>query len=124
MRPDGNEGRYIYSGRPYRLHLIRSVDAKATACFRERRLIASPAEVLARAIPQSMRPSKQICKWLIIWKFNMLNTIFNGRSSEKRGYNWFGHKQVRVGRTAKRGRRLEPSLRRFLRPADNGDGLP
>jgi hypothetical protein len=46
MRPDRNEGRYIYSGRPYRLHLIRSVDAKATAYFRERRLIASPAEVI------------------------------------------------------------------------------
>jgi hypothetical protein len=45
-RPDGKEGRFIYSGRPYRLHLIRSVDAKATAYFRERRLIAGPAEVV------------------------------------------------------------------------------
>jgi len=46
MRPDGNEGRFIYSGRPYRLHLTRSVDAKATAYFRERRLMAGPAEVV------------------------------------------------------------------------------
>ena len=46
MRPDGNEGRFIYSGRPYRLHLIRSVDGKATAYFRDRRLIARPVEVV------------------------------------------------------------------------------
>ena len=46
MRPDGNEGRFTYSGRPYRLHLTRSMDAKATAYFRERRLIAGPAEVV------------------------------------------------------------------------------
>ena len=45
MRPDGAEGRFLYSGRPYRLHLTRSVDAKATAYFREGRLIAGPAEV-------------------------------------------------------------------------------
>ena len=46
MRPDGAEGRFLYSGRPYRLHLTRSGDAKATAYFRERRLIAVPAEVV------------------------------------------------------------------------------
>ena len=46
MRPDAKEGRYIYAGRPYRLHLTRSVDGKATAYFRERRLIAKPAEVV------------------------------------------------------------------------------
>jgi hypothetical protein len=46
MRPDGKEGRYIYAGRPYRLHLTRSMDGKATAYFRERRLIAKPAEVI------------------------------------------------------------------------------
>ena len=46
MQPDGKEGRFLYSGRPYWLHLVRSVDAKATAYFRERRLIAKPAEVI------------------------------------------------------------------------------
>jgi hypothetical protein len=46
MRPDGKEGRYIYAGRPYRLHLTRSVDGKATAYFRERRLIAGSAVVV------------------------------------------------------------------------------
>jgi hypothetical protein len=46
MRPDGKEGRYIYAGRPYRLRLTRSVDGKATAYFRERRLIAKSAEVV------------------------------------------------------------------------------
>jgi hypothetical protein len=46
MRPDGKEGRFIYSGRPYRLRLTRTVDAKATGYFRERRLIAGPVEVV------------------------------------------------------------------------------
>ncbi len=47
MRPgQDEEGRYIYSGRPYHMHMARSVDAKATAYFRERRLISSPAEVV------------------------------------------------------------------------------
>ncbi|HMD72073.1 MAG TPA: hypothetical protein VKF41_12050 [Bryobacteraceae bacterium] len=46
IEADGKEGRFIYSGRPYRLHLIRSVDAKATAYFRARRLIGGPAEVV------------------------------------------------------------------------------
>jgi hypothetical protein len=46
MRPGQDEGRYIYSGRPYRMQLLRSVDGKATAYFRERRLISSPAEVV------------------------------------------------------------------------------
>jgi hypothetical protein len=46
VRPDGKEGRFNYSGRPYRLHLTRSVDAKATAYFRERRLIAGSVEVV------------------------------------------------------------------------------
>jgi hypothetical protein len=45
-RPDGEVGRYSYSGRPYWLRLTRSVDAKATAYFRERRLIAGPAAVV------------------------------------------------------------------------------
>jgi hypothetical protein len=45
-RPDGAEGRYIYSGRPYRIWLARSVDNTATAHFRERGLIAHPAQVL------------------------------------------------------------------------------
>jgi hypothetical protein len=43
MRPGGNQGRFNYSGRFYRLQLKRSADAKATAYFRERRLIAGPA---------------------------------------------------------------------------------
>ena len=46
MRPDGEAGRYSYSGRPYRLRLTRSADAKATAYFRERRLIAGLTEVV------------------------------------------------------------------------------
>jgi hypothetical protein len=46
MRPNGAKGRFLYSGWPYRLRLTRSVDAKATAYFRERRLIAVPAEVV------------------------------------------------------------------------------
>ncbi len=46
MRPDGEEGRYIYSGRHYRIRLTRQVDRKATAHFRERRLIAEPAEAI------------------------------------------------------------------------------
>jgi hypothetical protein len=46
VRPDGAEGRFIYSGRPYRLHLTRSADPRATAYFRGRRLIVRPAEVL------------------------------------------------------------------------------
>jgi len=46
MRPDGAEGRFIYSGRPYRIHLARSVDGKATEYFRERRLIAGRAQVV------------------------------------------------------------------------------
>jgi hypothetical protein len=33
------EGRYVYSGHPYRMKLTRSADAKATAYFRERRVI-------------------------------------------------------------------------------------
>ena len=45
-RPDGEAGRYSYSGRPYLLRLTRSVDAKATGYFRERRLIAEPAAVV------------------------------------------------------------------------------
>jgi hypothetical protein len=43
--PNRNEGRYIYSGRPYRIKLSRSADAKATAYFRERKLITQAAEV-------------------------------------------------------------------------------
>ena len=46
MPPGQDEGRYIYSGRPYRMRLLRSVDGKATAYFRERRLISRPAEVV------------------------------------------------------------------------------
>ena len=46
MRPDGKEGRFNYSGRPYLLHLTRSVDAKTTNYFRERKLIAGAAEVV------------------------------------------------------------------------------
>ena len=46
IRSDGAEGRYIYSGRPYRIRLARSVDRKATAYFRERRLIGGQAEVI------------------------------------------------------------------------------
>jgi hypothetical protein len=46
MRPDAQEGRYIYAGRPYRLHLARTQDSKATAYFRERRLIAASAEII------------------------------------------------------------------------------
>jgi hypothetical protein len=45
-RPDGNEGRFSYSGRPYLLHVARSADGKATAYFRERRLIKGPSEVV------------------------------------------------------------------------------
>jgi hypothetical protein len=46
IRPDGKEGRCLYSGRPYGIRLIRSLDAKATGYFRERRLIAGSAEVV------------------------------------------------------------------------------
>src|SRR5262249_37597089 len=46
MRADGEQGRYIYSGRPYRLRLTRCLDRKATAYFRERRLIEGLTEVL------------------------------------------------------------------------------
>lgn len=46
MRSGQDEGRYIYSGRPYEMHLLRSLDGKATAYFRARRLISSPAEVV------------------------------------------------------------------------------
>jgi hypothetical protein len=46
LRPERAEGSFTYSGRPYRLQLTRSVDRKATAYFRERRLIAEGAEVI------------------------------------------------------------------------------
>lgn len=46
MQPDGEEAHYSYSGRPYRIRLARSVDGKATAHFRQRRLIAGSAEVI------------------------------------------------------------------------------
>jgi hypothetical protein len=45
-RPERDEGSFTYSGRPYRLRLARSVDHKATAYFRERRLIPEGAEVI------------------------------------------------------------------------------
>ena len=45
-RPDGADGRYIYSGRPYRLRLTRAADAKATAHFRELRMIPGASEVI------------------------------------------------------------------------------
>jgi hypothetical protein len=45
-RPDAQEGRYIYSGRAYRMRLARSADPKAAALFRERGLIGSAAEVV------------------------------------------------------------------------------
>jgi hypothetical protein len=35
QRPDGNDGRYIYSGRLYRMRLSRTKDESATAHFRE-----------------------------------------------------------------------------------------
>lgn len=47
--PGRDEGRYIYAGRPYSMRLVRSVDVKATAYYRERRLIAPPAEVVCVA---------------------------------------------------------------------------
>jgi hypothetical protein len=45
-RPDGKNGRFIYSGRPYLLQLARATDAKATAYFRERKMIAAPVEAI------------------------------------------------------------------------------
>jgi len=45
-RHDGAEGRYIYAGRQYKIRLARSEDARATAHFRELRLIDGPAEVI------------------------------------------------------------------------------
>lgn len=36
QRPDGNEGRYIYSGHLYRMRLSRSLDEAATSHFHER----------------------------------------------------------------------------------------
>ncbi|HJZ96449.1 MAG TPA: hypothetical protein VKE70_08070 [Candidatus Solibacter sp.] len=44
--PGRNEGRYFYSGRPYRIRLSRSADPKATAQFRERGLLAASAEAI------------------------------------------------------------------------------
>jgi hypothetical protein len=46
MRPDRDEGRYIYSDKVYRMRLARSVDHKAAAYFRERRLIAASTDVI------------------------------------------------------------------------------
>ena len=46
VRPDGEQGRYIYSGRPYLLRLARTPDGKATAHFRECGMIGGRAEVL------------------------------------------------------------------------------
>ncbi len=46
LRPDGVEGRYLYAGRAYRLHLSRTVDGKATAQFRARRLIPDSAKII------------------------------------------------------------------------------
>jgi hypothetical protein len=45
-KPEAEEGRYLYSGRCYRLHLSRSRDTKAAAYFRERGLIGSATEVI------------------------------------------------------------------------------
>jgi hypothetical protein len=46
LRPEREEGSFTYSGRAYRLRLSRSVDRKAAAYFRERRLIPDGAEVI------------------------------------------------------------------------------
>jgi hypothetical protein len=46
MRPDGEQGRYIYSGRAYVLRLTRSADPKAAVYFQERGLIAGSTTVL------------------------------------------------------------------------------
>ena len=37
-RPDGDEGRYVYNGRMYQLHLRRAKDAKSSEYFRSRGL--------------------------------------------------------------------------------------
>jgi hypothetical protein len=54
QHPDCNDGRYIYSGRAYRIHLLRSADPKATAHFRDRNLVAAPSEVI--------RVSGRVCR--------------------------------------------------------------
>jgi hypothetical protein len=46
MRPDCQEGRYSYCGRPYRLRLTRVADPRATAHFRERKLVEGATQVL------------------------------------------------------------------------------
>lgn len=46
IRPDGCEGRYVYSGRPYRMSLHRAVDGAATSHFRKRRLLGERAEAI------------------------------------------------------------------------------
>ena len=44
--PNSAENRYIYSGRPYRLHLARTPDASATTHFCERRIISQTTRVV------------------------------------------------------------------------------
>jgi hypothetical protein len=46
MVPERNEGRYLYSGRIYRMRLSRSRDERAAQYFRERGIISAETEVL------------------------------------------------------------------------------
>src|SRR5262245_66375437 len=46
MQQNAEAHRYFYSGRVYRLHLARTFDSKATAHFRERKIIGTAAEVI------------------------------------------------------------------------------
>jgi hypothetical protein len=46
LRPETGEGRYLYSGRQYRIQVTRSMDAKATTYFREKKMVAAESQVI------------------------------------------------------------------------------
>jgi hypothetical protein len=45
LQSNGEEGSYLYLGRAYRIRLARALDSKATAYFREHRLIGPESQV-------------------------------------------------------------------------------
>jgi hypothetical protein len=45
MRPDATHSTYVYAGRRYRIFVKRALDSKASAYFRERRLVPPSASV-------------------------------------------------------------------------------
>jgi len=46
LRPERERGTFTYSGRIYQIRMVRSIDRKATAYFRERRLVGNAADVV------------------------------------------------------------------------------